>query len=387
MPQDGDLADDIVVNAVYEAPRPLAKEFLPWHLPRKQYVRHHQWCEQFGRLLDDIRFAEGTVKYLGLPGVDLLDLRYFHSQICGPRNLSLRFLGFNSSAMPRSKDQTELNISLDEVRKLARIDPMSDVIRDNFVLIAKENSIACRKTRELGPYDVINLDLCDGFGSTPPNPISNTYYDAFNSLLALQARCKTPWLFLLTTRADRPNIDANVLQRLVEKYASNLATCAAFRDASRDEFAIETKEALLAAADTSGGLLSIFLTSLCKWFLGLALKQQPPVSVELCSVMGYRVDKNVDHEDLCSLALRFVPTVLPADDALGLATNAAKPPDECILSTRLLKRIAKRVDADKKLAEDIKLNQQMIAATAVLLESARYDVAAYMKWAPGVSAA
>jgi hypothetical protein len=135
------------------------------------------------------------LKYLGLPGIDLLDLRYFHSQVCETRNINLRFLGFNSSAMPTSRGHTELNISLDEVRRLARVDPMSDVIRDNFTLVAKENSIACRKTRELGPYDVINLDLCDGFGAQSPGAVDHNYYDAVASLLALQARYKSRGFF------------------------------------------------------------------------------------------------------------------------------------------------------------------------------------------------
>lgn len=379
-PPDEEHADDIVLAAVYEAPLPTPKEFLPWHLPRKQYVRHYQWCEQIRRLLDDIDLADGTLKYLGLPGIDLLDLRYFHSEICETRHINLRFLGFNSSAMPTSTAHTELNISLDEVRRLARVDPMSDVVRDNFALVAKENSIACRKARELGPYDVINLDLCDGFGAQPPNAIDHTYYDAVRSLLALQARSKSPWLFLLTTRADKPNIDAEVLQTLLGKYIDNLATCAQFRDASVEKFDIETKDSLLAAAETAEGILPVFLTGLCKWFIALALAHQPPISVELCSVMGYRVNQGAIQEDLISLALRFTPTFVPAGDPLGLANKPAVAPDECILSTRVLKRVAKRVDADKKLSDDGVLKQKMIDATASLLEIARYDIEAYKAW-------
>jgi hypothetical protein len=379
-PPDEEHADDIVLATIYEAPTPSPKQFLPWHLPRKQYVRHHQWCEQIGRLLDEYQLADGTLKYLGLPGVDLLDLRYFHSQICETRGVNLRFLGFNSSAMPTSKAHTELNISLDEVRRLARVDPMSEVIRDNFALVAKENSIACRKARELGPYDVINLDLCDGFGAQPPDAIDHTYYDAVSSLFALQARSKNPWLFFLTTRADRPNIDAQVLQTLLGKYIDNLATCVQFRDASLEKFAIETKEALLAAAETPEGILPVFLTGLCKWFLGLALAHQPPISVELCSVVGYRVNQGATQEDLISLALRFTPTFVPPGDPLGLANKPAAAPDECVLSTRVLKRVAKRVDADKKLSDDHALKQTMIDATASLLEIARYDVEAYKTW-------
>lgn len=378
--QDESHADDIVEIASYEASLPKPKEFLPWHRPRKQYVRHHQWCEQIGRMLDDVPLADGTLKYLGLPGVDLLDLRHFHTALCEERNINLRFLGFNSSAKPSSSALTELNISLDEVRRLPCVDPMSLVIGDNFALVAKENSIACRKARELGPYDVINLDLCDGFGAQAPGELDNSYYDAVNSLFALQARNKNPWLFLLTTRADKQNVDPDVLQALLTKYIDNLANCKAFLDASREKFAIETEEALRAAAQTPDGLLSVFLTGLCKWFLGLALVHQPPTSVELRSVVGYRVDHNAEQEDLISLALRFTPTFMSADDPLRLANQAAAAPDECMLSARALKRVAKRVDADKKLADDAVLNKSMIDATATLLGLARYDTDAYRVW-------
>ena len=379
-PNTEGLADDIVEVATYEAVLPRLRDFLPWHLPRKQFVRQHQWCEQIVRLLDDSPLADGVLKYMGLPGIDLLDLRHFHSAVCETRNISLRFLGFNSSATPTNDQHTQLNVSLDEVRRLPRVDPMSDVIGDNFALVAKEDSIACRKTRELGPYDVINLDLCDGFGAQAPGSLDQSYYNAVGSLLALQSRSKNPWLLLLTTRADKANVDTQVLQALLNKYNDNLAKCATFREASLENFAIETAEALKAAADTADGLLAVFLTGLCKWFLGLALAHQPPTSVELRSVIGYRVIQNAANEDLISLALRFTPTFLPATDPIGLANQSAPAPDECALSTRALKRVAKRVDADRALAETVGLRQEMIDATAALLGLARYDEDAYRAW-------
>jgi hypothetical protein len=254
------------------------------------------------------------------------------------------------------------------------------VIGDNFARVANQDSIAFRKARELGPYDVINLDLCDGFGAQAPGALDNSYYEAVRSLLALQARTMNPWLLLLTTRADKPNINNQVLQALLEKYISNLTDCTPFREASRSCFDIETADALNAAADTPAGLLPVFLTGLCKWFVALALKHQPPTTVELRSVFGYRVDKGAEHEDLISLALRFKPTFVPAGDPIGLANHAVAAPDEGVLATRALKRVAKRIDADKKLAEDADLHQQMIDATAHLLGLARYDVAAYKVW-------
>lgn len=374
------LADDIVDVTAYEAVLPLARDFLPWHLPRKQFVRRDQWCEQIGLLLDDAPLTDGPLKYLGLPGGDLLDLRQFHSAVCLARNIGLRFLGFNSGATPTSDAHTELNVSLDEVRRLPGVDPMSDVIGDNFALLAKEDSLACRKTRELGPYDVINLDLCDGFGSQAPGSLDQTYYNAVNSLLALQSRYMRPWLLLLTTRADRANVDSEVLHALLTKYTDNLANCTPFREASLEKFAIETAEALSAAANTADGLLAVFLTGLCKWFLGLALAHQPPTLVELRSVIGYRVNPDAAHEDLISLAIRFTPTFVPAVDPIGLARQQVAAPSECNLATRALKRVARRVDADKLLVEVDGLRQEMIDATAALLGLARYDELAYRVW-------
>ena len=249
VPNGGEHADDIVEVVAYEAPMPsVAKDFLPWHRPRKQYVRQHQWCHEIVRMIASMPPADGVLKYLGLPGVDLLDLRHFHAAVCEPKKVALRFLGFNSSARPASKAQTELNISLDEVRRMPRVDLMSDVIGDSFARLANQESIAFRKARELGPYDVINLDLCDGFGAQAPGTLDGSYYEAVRCLLALQSRTMNPWLLFLTTRADKPNINDQVLKALLAKYLANLEQCVPFREASRDHFAIETEAGLTAAA-------------------------------------------------------------------------------------------------------------------------------------------
>jgi len=373
-------ADDIVPVAPYEAPLPTRKDFLAWHLPRKQYVRHHQWCMQLNRMLDDSPLFDGTLKYLGLPGVDLLDLRYFHRQVCEARNINLRFLGFNTAAQPSSQGQTELNISLDEVRRMPRVDRNSDVLGDDFIRVANDRSIAWRKARDLGPYDVINLDLCDGFGAHAPNTLEETHYNAVNRLMALQARSRSPWLLLLTTRAGHQHVNPDVLVKLIARYLENLATCPPFKEKSRFFFAIEDEAALNAAAATAAGVLPVFLCGLCKWLVGIALQQQPPSKMEVRSVIGYRVDHVAEHEDLISLAVRFTPTFEPAKDPIGLAKPSTTALSECALSVQALNRIAKRKDVDHILREDAALNAQMVDATADLLELARYDTAAYRAW-------
>lgn len=377
-------ADDIIEVQTYEAPMPQQKAkdiFLPWHRPRKQYVRQYQWCREIQAHIVARRPKEGILKYLGLPGLDLLDLRHFHAAICVQHSVKLRFLGFNTSARPNSAAQTELNVSMDEVKRLVQVDPLSEVIGDDFKQLTNQKSMAFQKACELGPYDVINLDLCDGFGAGEPGVLKPNYYTAVNNLLTIQARNPDPWLLFLTTRADKPNINATVLQALIEKYCANLAQCQSFKDASLEHFSIETDEAVAKATDQPKGLLEVFLTGLCKWFLGLALEHTPPISVELISVFGYRVDKGAEQEDLVSLALRFVPMHVPVQDPLGLAANTARGPDEGTLATRALRKVAKRLDADLKLANDAELLLKMTEDTASLLSLARYDVEKYVEWA------
>ena len=378
---EGSHADDIVEVPSYEAPMPPSKKaFLPWHRPRKQYVRDKQWGREIGRLIADTPPTGGVLKYLGLPGVDLLDLRHFHASVCEEHNVNLRFLGFVIGAHSQSKTQTELNVSLDEVRRMSRIDSMSHVMGDNFALAANQSSLAFKKTCELGPYDVVNLDLCDGFNSQAPGTLNDSYYDAVSSLFTVQCRSMNPWLLLLTTRADKESINDEVLGRLVGKYASNLKTCSAFREASKAHFDIDDHTALDLAMKSSGSLLPVYLTGLCKWFVGLALEHKPPFLVEIRSVYGYRVKKDADNEDLVSIAIRFTPTFHPAGDPLGLTSHPTPPLDEGALATKALNRVAKRVDADKQLAKDADLQARMVNASMKLLADARYDISSYEAW-------
>ena len=377
---DEELADDIFGTEAYEAPKPQKKNFSPWHKPRKQFVRQFQWCEQIEALLGEMRPEGNVLKYLGLPGDDLLDLRYFYSKVCEPKQMRLRFLGFNRSADPKSSAQTELNISLDEVRKLSGIDHLSDIIWDDFRLVANDSSKAWHRAKDLGPYDIINLDLCDGFGKHEPGVLDDTYYRAVSRLLSLQARNKNPWLLFLTTRAGKRHVHVDLLQRLLDKYVQNLASCPSFKAASTETFAIADEVALKVAADTPDGHLAVLLVGLCKWLLGLAVTQQPPSRVEVKSVIGYRIFAGAPHDDLISLALRFEPTFDPVGDPMGIANHPVVLPSECELAAEALKQVGQRNCADEILSSNPELQDQMVAAMADLLKLARYDITAYHQW-------
>ena len=63
-PDENSFADGIVQIGAYKASSPEKKEFLPWHRPRKQFVRHYQWCTQIDRMLQEAPRADGILKYL-----------------------------------------------------------------------------------------------------------------------------------------------------------------------------------------------------------------------------------------------------------------------------------------------------------------------------------
>ena len=379
-PDDEQLADDIVATGAYEATRPPSKFFLPWHRPRKQFVRAKQWALQIDKLLSDFTPQGQPLRYLGLPGTDLLDLRHFHETLCAPRQLHLRFLGFNSAANSANSLQVELNISLDEVKKLPFIDPLSDVLPDDVRRIANENSIAFHKAQNLGPYDVINLDLCDGFGSDAPGAIDDTHYNALARLLSLQVRNKSPWLLLLTTRVGEAHIHAAVIDKLMKKCAENLMECAEFQKAANDAFSISDPASFGEMIKTPNGLLVGFLIGISKWLLALAVRNNPQASMELKSIIGYKVAYDSSCEDLVSLAFRFDPHIAPISDPLGLANQIVSPLEECPLSAKIITRVTRKVNADELLKTNEALHKEMTDAMAALLEVARYSKDAYYDW-------
>ena len=164
--EQNDLAAGIFGDVEYLAPQPAPKDFKPWHKPRKQFVRREQWSALLHRLYEK-REPRDPLRYLGLPGTDLLDLRYLHQQLCRANKRPLHFLGFNTEAQPGNSADVQMRVSLDEVLRLPNVDSQSDVINDDFRRIGNRDSIAWHRTLRLGPFDVVNIDLCDGLGSDP----------------------------------------------------------------------------------------------------------------------------------------------------------------------------------------------------------------------------
>src|SRR5258706_14178098 len=85
-------------------------DFKAWHKPRKHYVRLKQWCEETRKYIkrSDHSFSD-ELRYLGMPGEDLLDIRVLKG-VCEKAKINLRYLGFDSSLT-----SAQLNLSKHEV--------------------------------------------------------------------------------------------------------------------------------------------------------------------------------------------------------------------------------------------------------------------------------
>lgn len=371
--------DEIFALTGYAPQRPLRRQFMPWHKPGKQYVRQVQWQREIDWLLsrrpqDD----EEPLRYLGLPGPDLLDVRQFYSACCAEGQRRLTFLGFDESAIPRSPSGEALNISLQEVRGLAYVDQRSDVIGDNFRKLALENSIAWQRAKSLGPFDVINVDLCGYLMSDKPG-VDLSIYNALHRILGLQNRRHLPWCLFLTTRIGVDGFSPEVLQALSDKLQANLDTCEPFAEALVDNGVQLMSSADLLGASDGEEFFVAAVIGLAKWLLSLAQLMRCRFSV--ASIVSYRVQTDSLSADMVSLAMRFEPThIIPADPA-GIATASYAVPTECEQAARIPKKVARMKDLDSLFAADSNLWEQFRDSSAELLHQARYDKAAYIEWA------
>ena len=369
-----DLTTGIFGDIEYAQPRTAPKEFKPWHKPRKQFVRRKQWSALLQGLYEK-REPRDPLRYLGLPGTDLIDLRYLHEQLCRDNNRSLCFLGFNTEAQRGSPAHVELNVSLDEVRRLPNVDEQSAVLPDDFRLVGNENSIAWSRTRQLGPFDVVNIDLCDGLASDVPQN-DGSIYNALAQLMALQARNSKPWLLLITTRIGRGMFDTDAEQRLISHFRDNVANCEGFAEAC-EQLLESDVESIDPATCSESDLLNLMIVAIGKWLFKL-VQYQAPSRVELASTQGYRVNPVAAQEDLVSRALRFEPVIVASADALS--PTAPAPVDECAIAKAILRRSNGRLDVDNILDQQPDLLEELIGETERLLTDARYEVAGYRQW-------
>jgi hypothetical protein len=107
---DGEASDFLRIDGVEEkSARRSDDDFLPWHKPRKNWVREKQWGVSIANFVKKhLNLSKRPLAYLTFPYEDFLDVRYLHS-LAVQEHFDIEFRGFNSQR------STQADISLSEI--------------------------------------------------------------------------------------------------------------------------------------------------------------------------------------------------------------------------------------------------------------------------------
>ncbi|WP_162094734.1 PP_RS20740 family protein [Pseudomonas chlororaphis] len=393
MDRGDELESDLGYDDVAHAKVSLKTKFLPWHKPRKQYIRSNQWNRVIVSLVEalDLKSKARSLEYLSLPGPDLLDVRSLYTA-CADKEVSIRFTGLNAIAAEDKESTMDQLISLDELRGLKYIDPSSDVFRDQLERLSNKSSIAYQKViKQASTYDVINIDLCGSFLESPPKENESNYYEALFELLRYQADNRTEdWLFFITTRTNRDMVNAQTFERFVKVLEDIFDVDQAVYDKC-NELKIFGEDVLVdRRIDVSKvgpvSFNNLVSAGIGKWVLSALTAETPAYKSKMLKLFGYNV--LLDPESTCDMiSFGFWCTKMPtkAVDAFGLAGGVnlnGEDADVAISKCRVsvIDSIANIVDVDQHLAND-EAFEDALRSSVSLMKSARYDVDSYVTWA------
>lgn len=358
-------AANIFSRTQYESPeRPAARSFKPWHKPRKQFVRDELWAMEIGEILE-LKSPEDTIlRYFGLPGEDFLDIRHFHNRFRSELS-SIQFLGLDRTA------DIDSNISYQEVLNLDRIDKArSKVITDDLTQLANENSLAWEQTCQFGPFDIINIDLCDSFGKGSPS-LTASLYNAVAAIFSLQQRSPNPWSIFLTTRITPGDISAEVVPGLDDLILDNLDRCETFAR----QFRHRISDGFSSLSHLTGvEYFDSVSVAYAKWFASMAVKIRCKFSMK--SAAKYCVNEAADF-DMLSAVFRFEPIYSAVADSSGLVMPSGLPHQECQMIKDVPSIVSNAVDVDGLLRTDPLVSDHHRNASKALLMEARYLVDGY----------
>ncbi|MBX7136297.1 MAG: hypothetical protein K1X67_26810 [Fimbriimonadaceae bacterium] len=372
-------------------PLPLA-EFKSWHLPRKQWVRQMQWARTTAKLMEQLKIRDRPLRYLGLPGADLLDLEVL-ANICGDATVRFRYLGLNS-ATQLAAEATMQRIANNALHANGNIDGQSILLPDDFTALASKQSIAFSRLREFESFDVVNLDLCDAFTSLGGKPI----HLALQNVIEYQTNARTqPWLLFITIAVDRRTIVEPELSKYGNLLSSNAHDAPEFGFQLGEligDASVQPAQALSAA--TGEQLARLLVLAMGKWLHGVVCGQ-PSWTIELKSSVYYRWGIAGSQPSagamadggLLSAVYGISRSNVPASDPSGISGVSPSAPadpvaDERRAALQMAKKARGTFDLDCALQRDGNLRDILTREAAQMLAARNYNEAKYMEFAASV---
>jgi hypothetical protein len=244
-------------------------------------------------------------------------------------------------------------------------------------LLADETSIAWQRTSTLGPFNIVNIDLCGHVGNESPL-VDTSLYNAVARIVSAQAHPGHVWSLFLTTRIGKDDFDAGAWSKVVKTLKSNIADCIGFSEELYAAFesvpdVLEDRQGW-----TEREFFEVSSTAIAKWLLKLV--DAHGGALELSSVFSYRINPGSGFDDMVSLAFRVKQPYRIVADPTGLSTLVSPPMNECERAKPMPGIIATAINVDTKLQGDPDLAVLCLDEAAALMQQARYDVEEYRRW-------
>lgn len=340
-------------------------EFLPWHKPRKQWIRDKQWWRQISLHILPHLTGNDTVRYFGLPGDDILDVRYLQNKLSDVGK-SVFILGLLNSDKGWESAQKQLSKALDS----SGIHKDSVIEKLNFDHLDNPRSLAYKKMEKFGHFDVVNLDFCDNV--IAPH-LKSRRLSAIENLLAYQFQVvPRRWLLFLTTRSSKSSSCLETFDVLAECLDQNLMA-----EDFWQEFQERFKSAPLAGRSLDREALdgqhfiSAYTVGIFKYLVNQAVENG--YKIKLDSVVRYSIEGESAGPDMISMCLVFTKLIKTP----GVVSDS--PLTEPAVALRGLRKLSEMRSVDEIIVEDLEKYAVCVKQKIGLLEKAGRNVDGYLE--------
>ena len=338
--------------------------FLPWHKPRKQWIRVNQWWKQIERnLINNPTFGTDTIKYFGLPGKDLLDIRYFEQQLSA-LNKKICLLGLINNPQEWESAQAQLS----KIYDLIGIDEDSTIERLDFDNLLNYNTIGYTKIKKFEYFHIVNLDFCS---SITPVSSNDDRLRALEHLIHYQLQqVPNNWLLFITTRTSKETSNSNSYEELIRCIDQTLTD-----DTYFSQFINVFSDVLLNERSLDRNnlgdqkFINMFIVGLFNWISANSHKLN--FNIKLSSIACYDIqgDSSNDMISMCFTLKR----------SLSSPSSPANLPSLIEMNTRALSKIQERIPLDNIIASgDISNYKSIVKQQIQLLNEAGYDTSQYV---------
>lgn len=349
---------------------PVIKEFMPWHKPRKQFIRKKQWAKAARDLLSSMN--NDQVNYMTLPGKDLLDIEVM-AETCRENGKKLNFLGFNQSS-----DDSELlaqDIQLfDTNGKGLPFTDRSKVLSRKVEEINGNKTIAKQTFLDMGPFHIINLDACNSLANREWGETETRLIDALKEILDLQmTHCGHDWLLFLTTKFSPSNIHDSVFEKLMEAIKCNANQCATFRQEAERCLGLSSGDISLPTFTTkpngaSDGFVRKCTLGLGKWLYHQLCQTQ--WNMEIVDAYSYATGAQ---NNMLSLVMKFHRVHQKPEDRTGIVPVASQNRSAQYTDSRLAQNLGHMRNLDDKLSSNDDCMENLIEEAANQLKQRGYN--------------